>query len=163
MLCRMDPVAVAIIAALFGGLGGAFVTGVLTWRVAIGQREFERQQAREARCQSRLERTYRDTLEHLFLMEAVINRTAPVISFEGEPGPPDFPDEAKMRALNAAVSVFGSKAVRDKLRRADEIPGVARTLGDSSGNRASRRACDRRRLRRPHLDALRLAACGVRQ
>ncbi|HUH17393.1 MAG TPA: hypothetical protein VMM85_05540 [Methylomirabilota bacterium] len=112
----MDPVAVAIIAALFGGLGGALVTGVLTWRVAIGQREFEREQAREARRQTRLERTYRAILEHLFLLEAVVNRTEPVIRFEGEPGPPDFPDEAQMRRLNAAVSVFGSRAIRDKLR-----------------------------------------------
>jgi Sec-independent protein translocase protein TatA len=112
----MDPVAVAIIAALFGGLGGALVTGVLTWRVAIGQREFERQQAREARRQTRLERTYRDTLEHLYLLEAAVNRTAPIISFDGEPGPPDFPDESKMRSLNAAVAVFGSKAICESLR-----------------------------------------------
>ena len=116
MLCGMDVVSAAIIAALFGGLGGAAVTGLLTWRIAIGQREHERQLAREARRQTRLERTYRDTLEHLFLLEAVVNRTEPIISWQNDPGPPDFPDEAQMRKLNAAVSVFGSKPIREKLR-----------------------------------------------
>ena len=97
MLRDMDPVTAAIVAALFGGLGGAVVTGILGWRMAIGQREHEPELAREARRQTRHERTYRTTLEHLYLLKAVVNRTEPVISFEGEPGPPDFPDEAKMR------------------------------------------------------------------
>jgi hypothetical protein len=112
----MDAITAAIIAAAFGGLGGAIVTGLLTWRVAIGQREHERQLAREARRQARLENTYKRTLEHLFLLEEVVNRTEPIISFEGEPGPPEFPDDAGMRSLNAEVSVFGSKAIREKLR-----------------------------------------------
>ena len=70
----------------------------------------------EARRQTRLEKTYSRTSEHLFLLEAVVTRTEPIISFEGEPGPPDFPNEAEMRRLNAEVAVFGSKEVRDKLR-----------------------------------------------
>ena len=117
----MDPIVVALIAAAFGGLGGAVVTGLMTWRVAIGQREHERQLAREARRQARLEKTYHRTLEHLFLLEEVVARTEPIISFEGEPGPPDFPSEAAMRRLNAEVAVFGSKEIREKLRELSKL------------------------------------------
>lgn len=116
MTAAADPLVTIILGATLGGLAGAAVSGGLTWWVARGQREHERTEAREARRQSRYEQTYVDVLEHTFLIDDFVGRTHPMMTFDGAPGPPAFPDEQVMRRLNARTAVFGSQALLEKLR-----------------------------------------------
>jgi hypothetical protein len=116
----MDPAT----AAVLGGLGGAAVTGIVAWLVALTQRRHERMLAREARRQARYEQTYVDVLEHAFLIADIVERTNPVLSISGDPGPPDFPDDGTIRRLNARTSVFASGAVRDGVRSLNQAVRV---------------------------------------
>jgi hypothetical protein len=72
--------------------------------------------ARAARLQERRTRAYELALDHAYRIEAWVARTEPIISFEGDPGPPEpIPDEALFR-LNALSSAHASADVQDLAR-----------------------------------------------
>jgi hypothetical protein len=65
----MDPLAAAVLSVALGGLAGAAVSGGLTWSVGRGQREHERERAKEARRQAT------EVAGHLFAVERDFNVT----------------------------------------------------------------------------------------
>jgi len=98
-------------AALFGALIGAAAGIGAQFLIARNGRE----QAKTAREQARMERTYEDVMTTVNRSILGVERTEPVWSWEGAPGPPPPMTDDDVNALNARIGLYGSDAVRDSL------------------------------------------------
>jgi hypothetical protein len=103
----LDSGTAALLGALIGG-AAVVIAQYLTAR-------HDRDQAKTAREQERKERTYEDVMTTVNRAAMTIARTAPLMTWEGAPGPPEPMTDDELNALNARIGLYGSDAVRDSL------------------------------------------------
>lgn len=106
-------------------LGGLFTTAVQEWRLrADGRRQDRRDDlarkaaataAREARLLDQRKDVYEEILEYAYRTEDTVDRTEPLITWAGAPGPPAWPSEDEVRRQNARTATWGSPLMRAKL------------------------------------------------
>jgi hypothetical protein len=116
-------------AALAASIGGPVVgiAGVVFgWLSARGQREHaerlaqdqhehERALARDVRLNDEAREAYEQLLRMIYIVEAHIDRTNPIIGPAQEP--PAMPPESEMRNITARVSVVGSEAIIEAITK----------------------------------------------
>jgi hypothetical protein len=99
------------IAALFGALIGA--------AAAIGAQflaaRHDREQAKTARQQQRMERTYEDVMTTVNRLVLGVERTERMLTSEADPKPPARLTDGELNLLNARIGLYGSDRVRDLL------------------------------------------------
>jgi hypothetical protein len=111
----------------FGALILSLFLGYLSYRtsregrtdaheLATESRRAAGEEARAARLFEARRSVYVDVMEYVYLIEDFVIRTEPLMTFEGDPGPPAFPPEEEQRRQSAAIAAFGSPAMRDRLR-----------------------------------------------
>jgi hypothetical protein len=108
--------AVAALGIIVGPLIGYRTAQAIQDRKAASDAEL----ARRSRVQSNREATYVDVLEYAIRTAQGVERTEPIMSYEGAPGPPDPLPDTELRALEARVRAFGSSDVRGALKRFGE-------------------------------------------
>jgi hypothetical protein len=79
-------------------------------------REAQATEARSARIHESRKAVYVEILEYVFRTEDSVDRTEPLLTWDGMPVPPEWPSEDEIRRQNARTSAFGSAPLRDKLR-----------------------------------------------
>lgn len=121
-------------AALFGALIGAAAAVGAQFLIA----SHERGEAKTTRQQDRMERTYEDVITTINRAVLGVERTEPIWSWEGAPGPPPPMTDQEVNALNARIGLYGSQPVRDSLvefnkaqRRFFAAVGTFRALKDT--------------------------------
>jgi hypothetical protein len=100
----MDPSAVAAVL-----LGSAVVSAPVT---AVLGHWNELSRAREERRQERLAETYLDVVQTVITACDWVDRTHPLVTMEGAPGPPEIPTDDQQRLLRARLSAYGSSAMQ---------------------------------------------------
>jgi capsid portal protein len=98
-------------------------------KVAKEEREARAAEARAARVHAVRKKVYPKINEYVLRTVDITNRTDPPFTFEGDPGPPDWPDPEKLRRSNAAIYAAASRTMADKLmelRRSVEAFRIAR-------------------------------------
>jgi hypothetical protein len=115
-------------------IGSLIVTGIatyLTYRtgkdaredaptLATETRDAQSADARRTRLFDARKALYVELLQYAFRSEDSVDRTEPMISWEGMPSPPVDPPEEDLRALNARTAAFGSANVLASLARLKE-------------------------------------------
>jgi len=78
-------------------------------------REAQAEEARAARLHEARKTVYVEVLEYGYLTLDTVERTEPFMSWEGAPGPPEWPSDDELRRQSARTAAFGSPQVRNKL------------------------------------------------
>jgi hypothetical protein len=78
-------------------------------------REHEAATDRETRLWDQRKAVYVEILEYTYRLEDLVHRTEPIISFGGDPPPPEWPKEDDLRAQSARTAAWGSPALLAKL------------------------------------------------
>jgi hypothetical protein len=110
----------------FAGIVVALVSTYLTYRtgkearddahkLATENRTATAEEARAARLFDARKAVYVDVMDYVYRIEDFVSRTESVLTWEGMPGPPEFPPEDEQRRQSAQTAAFGSKAILDKL------------------------------------------------
>jgi hypothetical protein len=81
--------------------------------LAEGQRAHETQLRRSERAYEARRDTYVDLLRNCVVNLQHVQATEPLMTFKGDPGPPELPPEEEWRDLQARVSAFGSRDVAE--------------------------------------------------
>jgi len=71
--------------------------------------------AREARLFERRKDVYEEVLEYVYRTEDTVDRTEPLFTWAGAPGPPAWPTEDEVRRQNARTAAWGSPELLGKL------------------------------------------------
>jgi hypothetical protein len=85
-------------------------------KLAIETRAAAADDARRARLFERRKDVYEDMLEYSYRIEDTVARTEPEVSWEGMPGPPEWPAEDEARRQSARIAAWGSTELREKLK-----------------------------------------------
>jgi hypothetical protein len=110
----IDSSVIALASIIVAGIA-ALANPVVTFLTSRARLEHERKLEREKRQQRRLEATYEPVAEYLVLIRDVADRTEPIISFSGEPGPPDLPAIDELRRRETKIVMYGSPALLSSL------------------------------------------------
>jgi hypothetical protein len=106
-----------ILSALLGYLG--YRTGrearVDARELAREARDSAADEARKARLFERRKDVYEEVLEYAYRTEDSVDRTEPLVTWKGAPGPPAWPTEDEVRRQNARTAAWGSKELLGKL------------------------------------------------
>jgi hypothetical protein len=117
----MDEVALAAtIGGSLVGLAGIGATAWSSWQqresakeLAAAQQKHERQLASGARLFDRRAAVYEDMLRFLNVWMERVDATEKMMTFEGEPEPPEPPGPEEWRGMYAKLRTYGSKAVAE--------------------------------------------------
>jgi hypothetical protein len=78
-------------------------------------REAQSGDARAARLHERRKDIYVEVLEYALLTEDTVDRIEPLMTWDGAPGPPEWPNDDELRRQSARVLAVASRDVREKL------------------------------------------------
>jgi hypothetical protein len=149
---------IALVAVIVGPIVG-LLTGL---RLHEAQAKSEGERVRLARVHSNRKETYVDVLEYVYRIRDYVERTEPIVSFEGDPKPPTLPTDEDMRRLRARLGAFGSKTVRDELAEVARLANsFLRAVEERKELREEARE-ERKPGRGPELTAAREKAEGLR-
>jgi hypothetical protein len=121
----VDP-SVIVVLGILVALGGVLATPVSQVIATMLRNRHDRDAAREDRRQRRLEATYAGTSEYLLRVRDMVQRTEPLMSMTGDPGPPEFPPDEELRRVEAEVVIHGSPAVLAELEALTRLVHVFR-------------------------------------
>ena len=77
--------------------------------------DHQHQLARDERVQERIARVYEDMLEYVQWGMEILDRTFPLLEYEGQPEPPEPPSSAEARQVGARVGAHASAEVKDPM------------------------------------------------